>query len=473
MVRGGLRALFWTHRWTGVVLALLMAVWALSGIVMMYVAYPETSREERLAGLAPLDLAQCCAAGLPESASASVEMLEGQPVLRSEGGTWRLSDGASPHIGPKQAAAIAAAHLARSTGKPATPPSVGAIAYDQWTVQGSSGRDYPLYKASFADPAGTVLYVSGRDGMVVQDTTNRERFWNWLGAVPHWLYFTQLRTNGQLWSQAVIYASLLGIFLTVTGLWLGIRQYGRGKRRIPYRGMAWWHHVTGLVFGIFTLTWVLSGLFSMNPWGMMESQGAGAEAAALAGRPPDGADAQALVAALRKGIPAGTVTAELSVQGGTAFAILSDARGRQARYSLPEFVPAPPAEAELRGKAAAALPGIPVASQRLIDEEDAYYYSHHGEVTLPVWRAIYRDADETRLYFDPATGELLRKVDAPARQFRWWHSALHRLDFGPFNRRPLWDAITLPLMIGVSALCLIGLWLGIKRLRRSLRLRTN
>jgi len=473
MVRRGLRALFWTHRWTGVVLALLMVVWALSGIVMMYVAYPETSREERLAGLAPLDFSHCCKAGLPALTSGSVEMLEGAPVLRWQGGegvgTLRLSDGTSPRIEARDAAIVAASHLARSTGKAAPEPTVSAIAYDQWTVQGSSGREYPLYKASFADPAGTVLYVSGQDGTVVQDTTRHERFWNWLGAVPHWLYFTQLRTDGQLWSQVVIYTSLLGTFLTVTGLYLGIRQYGRGKRRIPYRGMAWWHHVTGLLFGIFTLTWVLSGLFSMNPWGMMESQGAGAEAAALAGRQPERADAEALIAALRESVPTGTVTAELTMQGGTAFAILSDTRGKQARYSLPALTPSPPSEAELRARTAAALPGVAIASQRLLRGPDAYYYGHHGEVAFPVWRAIYRDADETRLYFDPATGELLGKIDGPAQAFRWWHSALHRLDFGPLNSRPLWDIVTLPLMAGVSALCLIGLWLGIRRLRRSFR----
>ena len=45
--------------------------------------------------------------------------------------------------------------------------------------------------------------------------------------------------------------------------------------------------------------------------------------------------------------------------------------------------------------------------------------------------------------------------------------ALHRLDFGPLNQRPLWDIVTLPLILGVCLLCVVGLWLGVKRLRRS------
>src|SRR5690606_8725462 len=116
------------------------------------------------------------------------------------------------------------------------------------------------------DDAGTVLYVSGRTGQVIQDTVAHERFWNWLGAVPHWLYFSFIRQNQPVWYNFVVYASLLGVFLTATGLYIGIRQFGRGKRKSPYRGLALWHHWTGLIFGVLTLTWVLSGLFSMQPW---------------------------------------------------------------------------------------------------------------------------------------------------------------------------------------------------------------
>jgi hypothetical protein len=51
---------------------------------------------------------------------------------------------------------------------------------------------------------------SGRD---VDD--GRHRFWNWLGTIPHFFYFQSLRVQQQLWSQTVIWTSLLGTFLTV------------------------------------------------------------------------------------------------------------------------------------------------------------------------------------------------------------------------------------------------------------------
>jgi len=466
------RTLFLVHRWLGVVLALVMAVWAISGITMMYVAFPDTSAEERLAGLEPLDLSGCCAEiALPEGplATASVEMLLGRPVLRVMTGqgpvALPLDGGALPEVGAEQAGTIASTHMRHALGT-APAMQVAPIDRDQWTVYGRFRQYAPLYKASFADDRGTALYVSGLTGEVVQDTSSRERFWNWLGAVPHWLYFTALRGNQPLWYNLVVYASLLGIFLTLTGIYVGVVMYGRGKRRSPFRGIALWHHWTGLVFGLLTLTWVASGLFSMNPWGWFESRGPTEEIPNLAGRPLEGADALALVGALAAHPQPGVVSAEVSVQAGKPWAILVRADGTRARAALPDLAPAPPGAAELDALPRIARPATPVASARTIGEPDAYHYGHKSEPVLPAYRVIYANADETRLYFDPRTGELINYVDAQARAFRWWHLGLHRLDFPVLRSRPLWDLVTLPLLIGVSLLCVLGVWMGVRRLMR-------
>ena len=65
--------------------------------------------------------------------------------------------------------------------------------------------------------------------------------------------------------------SLLGCFLAGVGLYLGVRQIAAqpAGRWSPYVGFNLWHHIAGLAFGIFALTWVLSGLLSMNPWGWL------------------------------------------------------------------------------------------------------------------------------------------------------------------------------------------------------------
>ena len=53
----------------------------------------------------------------------------------------------------------------------------------------------------------------------------------------------------------------------------------------------------------------------------------------------------------------------------------------------------------------------------------------------------------------------------PSRAYRWWHYGLHRLDFAGLNARPIWDFVMLPLITGISLLCLLGVWMGVRRLR--------
>lgn len=470
------RAIFLIHRWLGITIGLLMLMWAASGIVMMYVAFPETSEEERLAGLQPLDLSECCEiADLPDPAgvqSLRVEMLTGRPALMWTG-AWGPQmvglDGAPlPEVDPEQALATARLHMQRTTG---TSPesSVTVTGTDQWTVYGSLRLHSPLYKVDFADAARTTLYVSGLSGTIVQDTTAHERFWNWLGAVPHWLYFTAIRSQPALWSNLVIYGSLLGAFLTVTGLYFGIHQFGRGGRVSPYRGLAWWHHWTGLAFGILTLTWVVSGLFSMQPWGMFASDGPGEERAALAGRAPERADLEALLAALAENRRSDIVSASLSVQDGAPWAILAGSDGTKIRASLPGLAQAPLDTGELEARARSAKPGTQIGRMEMISRPDAYYYGHKREVELPVLRTIYADEDGTRLYLSPRTGEMVGFADPTSRAYRWLFNGLHRMDFfHALRQRPLWDAVTLPLLGGVTLLCFIGSWIGIRRLRRKL-----
>ncbi|MEI9985041.1 MAG: hypothetical protein WDN69_18690 [Aliidongia sp.] len=51
----------------------------------------------------------------------------------------------------------------------------------------------------------------------------------------------------------------------------------------------------------------------------------------------------------------------------------------------------------------------------MLTDEDAYYFSHHDSVRLPVYRLIGADAERTRYYIDPISAEILRKVDANGR----------------------------------------------------------
>ena len=54
-------------------------------------------------------------------------------------------------------------------------------------------------------------------------------------------------------------------------------------------------------------------------------------------------------------------------------------------------------------------------------------------------------------------------ADPAARDFRWWHLAPHRLDFFV---SPLREIVVLLLMLGVTAVCGLGAWMGLKKLAR-------
>ncbi len=472
---GCMRWLVLIHRYLGISIGILIAAWCLSGIVMMYVSYPEWSQAERLRGLPLLEFDGCCAppgAALADDSrvqSMQLEMLGSRPIVRLQLAaeplrTIDLIDGTPmTAVSPAQALGVAQGYTEQSNAARFD----RTIDFDQWTVAGVSSAERPLYRFSVNDTAGTELYVSRHSGRLVQATTARQRFWNWLGAVPHWLYFAGLRHNVRLWSAVIVWTSLAGCFLTVTGLYLGVQRFLRPGpgRWSPFRGLLLWHHIPGLLAGVFALTWVASGLVSMNPWGFLESpesdSGRGTRAAWLSG-----AQVRDCLRALQSApLPAGTVSIESSQFEGRLYPIAATASGTRFRLDASGHA-APLAAADVATLASGLSRPGETAAVALISDEDEYYFTHHRDVVhLPVYRAVLDDRQHTRYYIDPVAGSVLRRVDANARWYRWLHQGLHRMDFTPTLRaRPLWDALMWVLMSAVAAIGCTGAVLGMRRL---------
>src|SRR5271167_4261618 len=332
-----MRWLFLVHRYLGIAVGALMVMWCASGVVMMYVSYPALDANVRVKNLAPIEWHGCCkisAALLADSSpidDAQIEMLAGRPVLfLSDQTQFRLIDlltGAPiDPVTPLQAAAVAAGY---GTGSRWAPSRFAVIDFDQWTVAGDFDADRPLYRFALNDAAATELYVSSSSGQAVQITSGRERIWNSLGSVPHWLYFAELRRRTSLWRQLVIYASLVGCFLAGIGIYIGVRQMlaQPAGRWSPYRGFKFWHHLAGLLFGAFTLTWVLSGLLSMNPWGWLEAASARPERARLRGPDPSGAQLRSSLQALVGAPHPDAVSLKLAPLDGRLYFIATNAQG--------------------------------------------------------------------------------------------------------------------------------------------------
>jgi hypothetical protein len=465
------RALYLTHRWLGIAGCLLFAMWFASGLVMMYVGFPALTQAERLRGLPPLYLADAAvwppAAGSADEPPARLrlEMMLAEPV-------WRIVDRQGHHqvrsardgrsLGPfdaHQAEAIARAF----TGEPQA-RWVETLERDQWTVPGNLDALRPLHRIEVGDSAGTELYVSVRTGEVVRDTTRHERFWNWLGAVPHWLYFTPLRADPPLWHDVVVWVSGTCIASAITGLVLGVlrvrlrRRYRRGAIT-PYRGWMAWHHLVGLVGGVFVLSWIASGWLSMNPNGwfgrggldVSRYQAAGSSGALAwpATAPPDARELQVLWFAGRRLLQ------------------WSDAAGASTVVDAGSGQRAAITPGEIEQAVGRAWPGVRIKSRELLTQQDRHWYGHHGAVVLPVWRVVLADDAATWLYIDPANGQLAGSSTRNGRLERWLFNAPHRLDL-PWliQHRPAWDGVMIVLCLSGLAVAVSGAVLAGRRLSK-------
>lgn len=474
------RPLLLLHRYLGLAVGVLMVMWCVSGVVMMYVGYPELDETGRLRHLAPIQWSGCCKISnqvLPDDRPISefrLEMMAGRPVMEARAGIESrvidlITGSAVDRVSERQAAAVASAYAGAGS---AAPRLLGVLDYDQWTVSGSFRAARPLYHFELNDDARTQLYVSSITGRAVQITTARERFWNWLGAVPHWLYFAELRSRPKLWDRVIVAAALAGCFLTGTGVYIGVRQLARrpARRWSPYQGLNLWHHMAGLAFGVLALTWVSSGLLSMNPGGLLEGGAAQRERELLSGGPEiRGAQITAALQALAAAQPPGVVSIQMAPLEGRAYFIASTAAGGRRRLNID----AAPKALDDRDLAYVATVlrggGRDAASLTLMTGEDNYYFGHHREAApLPVYRIVLADVSATRYYVDPVSGTLLAKIDRSARAYRWLHEGLHRMDFTLWSRgRPQWDVLMLLLLSGVAVLCATGTYLGYRRLLQS------
>jgi hypothetical protein len=477
-----MRYLILIHRYLGTGIGILMVGWCLTGVVMMYVRYPLLSQTERLRRLQPLDWRGCCvvkAASLPDDAAFEgfqIESLAGRPVLhvRLAGRSGQLLDLIDGHaiaaVSQQQAADIAIRYRPETVdrsnaGTVQRPRLIGLITYDQWTVSGEFNRLRPLYRFALDDPSGTQVYVSAKTGQVVQVTTQHQRFWNWLGTVPHWLYFAQLRHDAAVWIQIVIWTSTAGCFLVLFGIYIGLRQFLRrpAGRWSAYRGLLYWHHLPGVIFGVFALTWVASGLVSMNPWGFLDSTGDNSAVDNLIGRPTSGTEVQQALHFLQAASLPQVVAVDSTRLWGQLYLVETRTDGARARISA-DGSPAALAASDWR-KIAQTLGGTIGTRPELMTAGDAYYYSRPGvAVPFPVYRIVLNDEHSTRLYMDPVTGIPVNIIDRDGRWYRWLHVGLHTLDFSAATRsRPVWDVMMLALLAGVTMICGTGTWLGWRR----------
>jgi hypothetical protein len=486
------RLLIVVHRWLGVVLSVLFTIWFLSGIVMMYWTFPEVGAGDRLERAPALDPARIAVgagqafAALerePDPRQVRLASYDGRPAYRFSGGGGRnaavvfADDGAVLRVVDSAVMDRAASAW---TGRPRSDATKQAVdEVDQWTV-GALRNVRPLFKYSWPD--GQQVYVNGNTGEVVQYTTTASRVWAYLGAIPHWLYFTPLRKHQAQWASFVVWSSLVATIAALIGLAVITWMYSPRKRyrhagaptSIPYRGWKRWHAITGIFFGVVTTTWAFSGLLSMGPFPIMNTltdltvpaaepagrgsggvnlanalRGAALPLSAYAGRTPGDA-----IAALP-----GFEVKELQWTSfaGEAFYLATNGRGETRLVPLHGEPRAALDPADVMRTVRDAL-GKQLAELEIRDEYDAYYLDRRGARPLPVVYARLSDAVGTRYYIDPKTASVAGQYSARGWVNRWLYHGLHSLDFPwLYKYRPLWDIVVIALMLGGTALCVTSL----------------
>jgi hypothetical protein len=473
------RPVVFTHRWLGIVCGLLFITWFASGIVMMYARMPAISAAERAARAPRLNLsgatvslgdAAARAGGSPQRLR--ITMWGDRPVYRlSIGGrtTTIFADTGEP-LGE------ASRQDALDEARRFAPEHAATMAYDsrlrtpdQWTIEHRALM--PLHRIALGDTAGTHLYISAQTGEAVQKTTRTSRTWGYAGAVIHWVYFTPFRANGALWTQFIIWSSIVGLLMCLTGLVWGVWQYLSARSR--YSGWMWWHHYAGLIFGVTTVTFLFSGLLSMEPWSWHPGTApTRQQREAATGGPLD-----------LEEVTADRLRAAAAALGSDDFTELDVVQFQGEPYirSARQLVSARTPErgafaafdrSAMEATAVAAMPGIPIQDKIWLESYDAYYYARYDgpPLPLPVLRVRYGDPVRTWLYLDPGRGAVVRKEERLTRLNRWLYHGLHSWDF-PFlyDKRPLWDIVVIALSIGGLISSVTTIVPAFNRLRRQAR----
>lgn len=506
------------HRYLGIALCLLVAMWFASGIVMMYAGgMPRLDPDLRLARMPDLDLSKVrltladAAEKLDIDAAAGWDSTTGRdgsriqlltvmdrPAYRfgREGTVFADTGEVLGGIDEAKAQQIAARFLNLDAGKVRFERKLTEV--DQWTL--TQGRQLPLYKFTADDGLSTELYVQPRTGEVSQLTTRKARTLAWLGVIPHWLYFRVLRVDQPLWYQIMVWASGLACLIAVLGLVLGFVQWRRTrpfelKKAIPYAGCMRWHYITGAVFGVTALTFAYSGLLSMEPFAWTNAVGLRVPPNTFTGGTLDlhafkNFNAQAWNTSLDgrkiKEIEFARVqdTPFYFVRVGLEGAAYDRTRERlhepyNSNVGLEEnellvsadtlAVKREPFSTEsLVSRLKSAIPDTPIVEQTVLTDYDSYYYSRRDLQSLPALRVKFADPMETWVYVDPKTSRVVAEVHRLNRLERWLYSGLHKFDFRIlYEYRPAWDIVMLVLCLGGLAASSLGGYLGIKRIARN------
>lgn len=486
------RLLFTIHRVLGTALSILFLMWFISGIVLIYHGYPRFKQQEAITLSAPINrqnlpdidslAARLESHGVKSSNKMELSLqttLTGETYFSLKVDKDEINMLPSGEALPQPRIDTAYLHKVAKLWSPATVQRIDTLQdLDQWTPFSRLHDDLPFYRIKMNED-GRYIYVSSKTGKIITDNTRSERLWAYLGAIPHWIYFTGLRQNAELWSKVVIWLSALGCFMVLTGLYAGIDVYLRTRSKklrgltSPYKKRRYrWHHLLGTLGGLFIFTWIFSGMMSLaelpswvtgvpkdKPRISMEGNVVPLQHYEVAYQPwlSLNGDAKKITWRYFNGHPFYEIE-----RGNEKTDYIDAITGANLNISREEVV-----------AAVQKYYGKTPKSFDLMKHYDGYYQDRKGRLPLPVYKITLDDDYNTTIYFDPATADT-RVVDRSSRMNSWAYSKLHRLNFTILTHYPVvWTIVMWTLLLAGAVVSATGVWLGIDYLRRLFRRKPN
>src|SRR6185312_9462884 len=275
------KLLIYSHRWLGIGILVMFLVWTLSGVVLMYYGHPQITTGERLLRLQAIDFSTVAVTPAQAAAKEGIKpyrvrlsMYAGRPVYRitkNSIGNWTTVYADTGEVLPPMGREQALEFLKRFAPEYASTMTYDAYleSPDEFTRIPTLAGFLPLHRIAMNDAAGHEFYVSERSNDIIQETDRRGRILAIAGYVLHNLFFFRQRT---WWTPLLDFIAWTAMVMALSGVVLGIWRVALKPRfrhkgvlsYTPYSGWMKWHHYAGLLFGLFSISWILSGMIPIT-----------------------------------------------------------------------------------------------------------------------------------------------------------------------------------------------------------------
>lgn len=520
------RTMFFLHRLSGTIVALFFAMWFLTGLVLIYHPYPRVDDRMKQAHLEAIPDTLPAIEPFLNKIDGTVKHISvhqqlGQTLIELSTSDKDYTFCADTTQQQKAITEEALMQIA-SRWVEGTPVRKDTI-YDreQWVLYERFKSEMPMVHLTYDDPDKSELFISINTGEVHQWTTRKSRFWAYIGAIPHKLYFPFIRKDLDTWKWCIYIGGFTCLIAALTGLYVGI--YVLVRRRLkkkvwenPYKKFVYrWHEFIGLGMGLFMILWGFSGMFIMEripQWIAPYEGDYTISASRFWGRRPLPLNAYKLdytqLAEVYKDIKAvdwthfGSVPVYAVVNADSmvyidaskstpepvevspdeilkcAIKVISQgkseggsAHGHATHMTRTSLSEKEKADTVSPSRKETPAPKIEKSdcSIELLTAYDEYYSDRDNEYPLPVYKVDINNADGSRFYVSPHTGEV-RYSNHNRRVKRWAVTAIHYLKIQALmEHKVLWTICIWTLCLGGAFVSLTGAWLGLKWIKRSIK----